>query len=102
MVKLSRDEEFGVKKKQTGRPKKLTERDERAMRKLKKDSFVTTGQVQTDFNTWSCNKTVCEKTVCRLFKKKGQHGRSAGNKILLGVARIAWYRQKQHLSVDDW
>ena len=86
-------------KKPTGRPKKLTERDERViMRKLKKDSFVTARQVQTEFNAWSCHKTVCEKTIRRLFKKKGLHGRSAAKKILLNaktrVARLAWCRQK--------
>lgn len=94
-------------KKPSGRPKKLTGRDERViMRKLKKDSFVTARQVQTEFNAWSCDKTVCEKTVRRLFKKKGQHGRSAAKKILLNaktrIARLAWCRQKKHLSLDDW
>ena len=92
-------------KKPTGRPKKLTERDERViMKKLKKDSYVTAKQLQTDFNTWSCNKAVFQKTI-RLFKKKGQHRRSAAKKILLSVkarvARLAWCCQKQHLSVDD-
>ena len=49
---------------------------------------------------------VRKQTFRRLFKKKGQHGRSEAKKCLLPakvrVARLAWCRQKQQLSADDW
>ncbi len=71
------------------------------MRKLK-DSFVTAStDVQMDFNTWSCSKTVCEKTIRRFFKQKSQHERRAAKKIFcqrrelrdwLGVGKNNIYR----------
>ena len=71
-------------KKQNGRPKKLSEADERFLyRKLAKNRFTMPEKIRTDFNSFSFNKTLSTNTIRQLLKRKNFTRKPASEKLLL-------------------
>ena len=94
-------------KKRSGRPKKLSKREERfILRKVRKNPFMSCKQLMCEYNSFSPQSSVSEITIRRLLTRNNLHGRAAAKKILLRqksrMDRRSWCASKTALSVDDW
>ena len=92
-------------KKSTGRPIKLTQREEQQLiRIINKDPKSTPKRVRTIFNSFSVDKTIYEISVRRIVKRYGLNGRSAAKAVNLSLQkrqnRLNWCRQRRKRSIE--
>lgn len=85
-------------KKSTGRPKKLTEKEERKfVSDVLKEPKKSIEQHRVSFNSFACSKSISRITARRVLKKYGVTGRFAAKKINLGKLsksnRLKWCYQ---------
>lgn len=95
-----------IDKKRSGRPKKLTKRDERALVMLStRDRFKTAPDLQAEINKAVANP-VSVTTVKSVLKKHGLSGRIAVKKPLLRAVnkrkRLKFAQKYKHWTVEQW
>ncbi|CAF1477350.1 unnamed protein product [Adineta ricciae] len=92
--------------KRSGRPKKLSARDERHLKRLVKgENRLSAAKITSDLNS-SLPKPVTRRTVCNYLTKLGFEYKVKLKKQWLSKKhrerRIAWCRQYVHWTIDDW
>jgi transposase len=91
---------------QSGRPKKLNERDKRHLKVvLTQNRRTTTEKMQKEFIE-STGKEVSKSTVRRTLYEMGYHSRAALRKPLISEPNrlicLSWARERRSWTINDW
>ena len=95
-----------VDSKRSGRPKKISERDERELKRLVQgNNRLSVAKITKDLNV-GLVKPVSEETVRRYLKKLGHEYAVKIKKPFLSLkhrrARVEWCQQHLHWTIQDW
>lgn len=92
-------------KKQTGQPKKLTEKEQRVIvRKIKINPRLSAPKIVTEVET-EFGKSISESTIRRIIKKEGYNGRVARKKPFVNLTnrQNRLHFAKEHINKDvNW
>lgn len=95
-----------VDSKRSGRPKKISERDERELKRLVQgDNRLSVAKITKDLNI-GLAKPVSKETIRRYLKKLGYEYAVKIKKPFLSLkhrkARVEWCQQHLHWTIQDW
>lgn len=91
----------------TGRPKKLTDRDRRTLKRVViNNRQASLPAIADDFRCLSGTETVSDRTVRREVIGLGFHGRAAAHKPLItrtnARRRLEWCKEHRNWTVNEW
>lgn len=106
IIKKFKDENLIANKSRKGRPKKLTEREEkRILREVKQNPRTSATNIVSHLATYS-GKTVSTETVKRVLRKAGYGGRVARKKPYINDVnrrkRLAFAKEHQNKPPEFW
>ena len=92
--------------KKSGRPPKLTQKDQNWLRRIvKKNNKASAEKLRVLFNSFSMN-TVSTKSIRRNFHKMNLVDRAAAKKLRMRaetrVTRLLWAKQKRNGTMEEW
>ena len=88
MTRFKKHEKTSSNQRNSGRTSKLTDRDQRASKRIMRREHRTTAAKVTAELNQHLNSSVSTKTVRRELNKAGYHGRAAARKPLLSTINI--------------
>jgi transposase len=95
-----------ITKPRPGRPRLMTERDRRALKKAVRETRQTTSETITREFRSATNCPASSMTVRRELRGTGFHGRAAAHKPNISPVnakrRLKWCKERRHWTVDNW